>query len=92
LHGLVYFHRDQEKKRKAAESLEAYMMDGNAIRDQILRLLNVCKKLKDGDYLTSREERDVSLILGMPKFKDRKDMEARIDEFFVWVREMLGKK
>ncbi len=68
------------------------MMEGNAIRNQILRLLNVRKKIKDGDYLTSREEEDVSLILGIPKFKERKEMEARIDEFFLWVNEMLKRK
>jgi hypothetical protein len=42
------------------------MMSASAIRDQISRLLNVHKKIKDGDYLTSREEEDVSLILGIP--------------------------
>jgi hypothetical protein len=57
-------------------------MDGSAIRDQISRFLNIHKKLKDGDYLTSREEEDVSLILGVPKFRDTKEMAARIDEFF----------
>jgi len=68
------------------------MMDKNTIRDQILRLLNVRKKLKDGDYLTSREEEDVSLILGIPKFKDRKEMETKIDEFFIWVNGVLNIK
>lgn len=68
------------------------MMDKNTIRDQILRLLNVRKKLKDGDYLTSREEEDMSLILGIPKFKDRKEMEAKIDEFFLWVNEILKRE
>jgi hypothetical protein len=68
------------------------MMDGNAIRDQILRLVNVRKKLKEGGYLTSREAEDVSLILGIPKFKDRKEMETKIDEFFAWADEILKKK
>jgi hypothetical protein len=67
-------------------------MGESTIRDQILRLLNVRKKLKDGDYLTSREEEDVSLILGIPKFKDTKEMEAKIDEFFTWINEVLKKK
>ena len=67
------------------------MTDDNTIRDQILRLLNVRKKLKDGDYLTSREEEDVSLILGIPKFKNRKEMERKIDEFFVWASEIFRK-
>jgi hypothetical protein len=67
-------------------------MGESTIRDQILRLLNVLKKLKDGDYLTSREEEDVSLILGIPKFKDTKEMEAKIDEFFTWINEVLKKK
>jgi hypothetical protein len=67
------------------------MMDGNAIRDQILRLLNVRKKLETGDYLTSREEDDVSAILGIPKFKDGKEMERKIDEFFVWASEISRK-
>jgi len=67
-------------------------MSENTIRDQILRLMNVQKKLRDGDYLTSREEGDVSLILGIPKFRDRKDMETKIDEFFVWINEMLKKE
>jgi len=66
------------------------MTDDNTIRDQILRLLNVRKKLKDGDYLTSREE-DVSRILGIPKFKNRKEMERKIDEFFVWASETFKK-
>jgi len=43
-------------------------MSASAIRDQISRLLNVHKKIKDGHCLTSREEEDVSLILGIPKF------------------------
>jgi hypothetical protein len=67
-------------------------MSLSAIRDQISRLLNVHKKLKDGDYLTSREEEDVSLILGIPKFKDTKEMAVKIDEFFTWVIEMIMKK
>lgn len=67
-------------------------MSASAIRDQISRLLNVHKKIKDGDYLTSREEEDVSLILGIPKFKDIKEMAAKIDEFFSWVNEILKKK
>jgi len=64
-------------------------MSASAIRDQISRLLNVHKKIKNGDYLTSREEEDVSLILGIPKFKDTKEMAAKIDDFFSWVNEML---
>jgi hypothetical protein len=68
------------------------MMSTSAIKDQISRLLKVHKKLKDGDYLTSREEEDVSLILGVPKFKDGKEMEAKIDEFFTWVNEVIRKK
>jgi hypothetical protein len=68
------------------------MMSASAIRDQISRLLNVHKKIKDGDYLTSREEEDVSLILGIPKFKDTKEMAAKIDEFFSWFNEILKKK
>jgi hypothetical protein len=67
-------------------------MGETTIRDQILRLLNVRKKFKDGDYLTTREEEDVSLILGIPKFKDTKEMEAKIDEFFTWINEVLKKK
>lgn len=67
-------------------------MSAIAIRDQISRLLNVHKKIKDRDYLTSREEEDVSLILGIPKFKDTKEMAAKIDEFFSWVNEMLKKE
>jgi hypothetical protein len=68
------------------------MISLSAIRDQISRLLNVHKKLKNGDYLTSREEEDVSLILGVPKFKDGKEMAAKIDEFFSWVNEVIRKK
>jgi len=68
------------------------MMSTSPIRDQISRLLKVHKKIKDGDYLTSREEEDVSLILGIPKFKDAKEMAAKIDEFFSWLNEMLKKK
>jgi hypothetical protein len=68
------------------------MMSASGIRDQISRLLNVYKKIKDGDYLTSRKEEDVSLILGIPKFKDIKEMAAKIDECFIWVNEMLKNK
>ncbi len=68
------------------------MTDDNTIRDQISRLLNIHKKLKDGDYLTSREEDDVSMILGIPKFKGRKEMQTKIDEFFVWINEILKNK
>lgn len=68
------------------------MMDGNTIRDQILRLVNVRKKLKEGGYLTSREAEDVSLILGIPKFKDRKEMETKIDDFFAWAGEIIKRE
>jgi len=68
------------------------MISAIATRDQISRLLNVHKKIKDGDYLTSREEEDVSLILGIPKFKDIKEMSAKIDEFLSWVKKMLREK
>ena len=67
-------------------------MSASAIRDQISRLLNVHKKIKDGHCLTSREEEDVSLILGIPKFKNIKEMAAKIDEFFTWLNEVLEKK
>lgn len=67
-------------------------MSESTIRDQISRLLKVHKKLKDGDYLTSREEDDVSIILGIPKFKDKEAMTAKIDEFFTWVNKVLKKK
>lgn len=68
------------------------MMDGNAIRDQILRLLSVRKKLEAGDYLTSREENDVSVILGVPKFKDGREMKTKIYDFFSWLNsELKGK-
>lgn len=49
------------------------------------------KKLGDEEYLTSREEQDVSMILGIPKFKDRKEMAAKIDGFFSWVNELIKK-
>jgi len=68
------------------------MPSEHAIKDQLSRLLNIRKKLKAGDYLTLREEEDVSLILGIPKFKDRKEMETKIDELFVWIDEMLRRK
>ena len=68
------------------------MMDGNAIRDQILRLLNVRKKLETGDYLTSREEDDVSVILGVSKFKDAREMKTKIDDFFSWLNSELKRK
>ena len=68
------------------------MPSEHAIKDQLSRLLSIRKKLKAGDYLTLREEEDVSLILGIPKFKDRKEMETKIDELFVWIDEMLRRK
>jgi hypothetical protein len=72
--------------------LEAETMTESSIRDQIERLLKLHKKIRDGDYLTLREEEEVSLILGIPKFKDRKEMETRIDEFFAWVNEITKRK
>jgi len=68
------------------------MMDDNTIRDEILSLLSVRKKLKEGEYLTSREEENVSMILGIPKFKNTKEMEAKVDEFFGWASEMLKRQ
>ena len=68
------------------------MMNDNTIRDEISRLLTVRKKLKEGDYLTSREEENVSMILGIHKFKNTKEMETRIDEFFDWASEMLKRQ
>jgi hypothetical protein len=66
-------------------------MGENTIRDQIARLLNIRKKLKARDYLTLREEEDVSMILGIPKFKNGKEVERKIDEFFVWASETFKK-
>jgi hypothetical protein len=68
------------------------MMDDNTIRDEISRLLSVRKKLKEGEYLTSREEENVSMILGIPKFKNTKEMGIKIDEFFGWASEMLKRQ
>lgn len=62
------------------------------INTQILRLVNVRKKLKDGEYITLREEADVSSILGVSKFKDKREMAGRIDDFFSWLNEVLEKK
>jgi hypothetical protein len=67
------------------------MTDDNTIRDQIARLLNIRKKLKVGDYLTLREEEDASMILRIPKFKNGKEVERKIDEFFVWASETFKK-
>lgn len=67
-------------------------MSEAAINTQIMRLVNVRKKLKDGDYITLREEDDVSTILGIPKLKDKKEMAGRIDDFFSWLSETLSKK
>jgi len=67
-------------------------MNEAAINTQIIRLINIRKKLKDGDYITLREEDDVSSILGFPKLKDKKEMADRIDDFFVWLGEILKKK
>jgi hypothetical protein len=68
------------------------MMNDNTIRDEISRLLTVRKKLKEGDYLTSREEENVSMILGIHKFKNTKEIETKIDEFFDWASEMLKRQ
>jgi hypothetical protein len=68
------------------------MMDDNTIKDDILGLLSVRKKLKEGGYLTSREEENVSMILGIHKFKNTKEMETKIDEFFGWASETLKRQ
>lgn len=67
-------------------------MSEAAINTQIIRLINIRKKLNEGDYITLREEDDVSLILGIPKFKDKREMAGRIDTFFVWLNEILKTK
>jgi hypothetical protein len=36
-----------------------------------------------------REQDDISLILGVPKFRDKGEMAGRIDDFFSWLAEML---
>jgi hypothetical protein len=64
-------------------------MSAAAITMEIMRLMNVRKKLKDGDYITMREQDDISLILGVPKFRDKGEMAGRIDDFFSWLAEML---
>jgi hypothetical protein len=68
------------------------MINESTIANQISTLLIVRKKLKEEEYLTSREEQDLSMIFGIPKFKDRREMAAKIDEFFAWVNETLKKK
>lgn len=67
-------------------------MSEAVINTQIMRLINVRTKLKEGDYITLREEDDVSLILGIPKFRDKKEMAGRIDAFFTWLNDILKKK
>lgn len=67
-------------------------MNGATLSTQILRLLTVRKKLQTGDYLTTREEDDVSQILGVPKFKNKEEMGAKIDAFFTWINDVLVKK
>jgi hypothetical protein len=67
-------------------------MNGATLSTQILRLLTVRKKLQTGDYLTTREEDDVSQILGVPKFKNKEEMGAKIDAFFTWISDVLVKK
>jgi hypothetical protein len=66
-------------------------MSAAAITMDIMRLMNVLKKLKQGDYITMREQDEISLILGVPKFKDTREMARRIDDFFAWLAEMLKK-
>jgi hypothetical protein len=65
------------------------MTNDSTIMDEISRLLSVRRKLQEGDYITSRDEENVSMILGIHKFKDAKELETRIDEFFDWAGEML---
>jgi len=67
-------------------------MSEAVISTQILRLINVRKKLKDGDYITLREQDDVSSILGVSKFKDEREMANRIDGSFSWLNEVLKKR
>ena len=67
-------------------------MNADGLNIQILRLIKVRKKISDGEYLTKREEDDVSMILGIPKFKDRKEMAAKIDGFFTWLNYVLKEK
>lgn len=64
-------------------------MSETVICTQILRLINVRKKLKEDEYITLREESDVSSILGVLKFKDKKEMAGRIDDFFKWLSDLL---
>jgi hypothetical protein len=64
-------------------------MNESTIFNQISTLLIQRKKLKDEEYLTSSEEQGVSTILGIPKFKDPREMAAKIDDFFTWVDDVL---
>ncbi len=64
-------------------------MTESTIANQISTLLILRKKLKDEEYLTSREEQDLSMILGIQKLKDPREMAAKIDEFFTWVMTCL---
>ena len=66
-------------------------MSETIICTQILRLISVRKKLKDDEYITLREEGDVSSILGVSKFRDKIEMAGRIDGFFNWLNEVLKK-
>jgi hypothetical protein len=66
-------------------------MSAAAITIEIVRLINVRTKLKDGDYITTREENDVSSILGVPKFINKREMADKIDDFFTWLAEILKK-
>ena len=67
-------------------------MQGNSIRVEISRLLNVRKKLNEEEYITSREEDETSTILGIGRFKDKKDMLFKINDFFAWLNKELGEK
>jgi hypothetical protein len=67
-------------------------MSEAVINTQIMRLISVRKKLREGDYITLREQDDVSSILGVPKVKDGRELGTRIDSFFTWLDEILKTK
>jgi hypothetical protein len=67
-------------------------MSEAVINTQILRLISVRKKLKEGDYITLREKDDISSILGISRIKDEREMACRIEGFFAWLNEVLPDK
>ncbi|UCC40186.1 MAG: hypothetical protein JSV96_01650 [Candidatus Aminicenantes bacterium] len=64
----------------------------DSLRVWIYLLIDIRKKLKRGEQLSSKDDQILSSALGIKEFRDEKDKEKKLVEFFHWAITVLKKE